>query len=90
MTSPAPTPTTVDLLVVLTRLETKLDAATAGIADHEIRLRTVEQSAVTETDIAQLRADVEALKRHRWPLPTIGALGGVVGAVAAVYAALHP
>ncbi len=92
MTSPAPTPTptTVDLLVVLTRLETKLDTATLGIADHESRLRTVEQSALIEADIAQLRSDVEALKRGRWPLPTIGAIGGVVGAITAVYAALHP
>jgi hypothetical protein len=80
----------VDLLVVLTRLETKLDAATAGIADHETRIRAQEQSAVHEADIAQLRADVEALKRARWPLPTIGAIGGVVGAAAAVYALVHP
>ncbi|MFH8380627.1 hypothetical protein ACH4E7_06755 [Kitasatospora sp. NPDC018058] len=43
-----------------------------------------------EADIAQLRAEVEALKRGRWPLPTIGAIGGVVGAITAVYAALHP
>ncbi|NUQ95592.1 MAG: hypothetical protein HOY79_03180 [Streptomyces sp.] len=79
-----------DLLVVLTRLETKLDAATIGIADHESRLRTVEQTAVTEGDIAHLRADVESLKRSRWPLPTIGAIGGVIGAMAAVYAIAHP
>jgi hypothetical protein len=63
MTSPAPTPTTVDLLVALTRLETKLDTATTGIADHETRIRAVEQSAVTEAETAQLRADVESLKR---------------------------
>ncbi|MFB7907634.1 hypothetical protein ACFC1T_14475 [Kitasatospora sp. NPDC056076] len=76
--------------MVLTRLETKLDTATIGIADHESRIRTVEQSAVTERDIAQLRSDVESLKRSRWPLPTIGAIGGVVGAVAAIYAMAHP
>jgi hypothetical protein len=74
----------VDLLVVLTRLETKLDTATAGIADHETRIRAVEQSAVTEAEIAQLRADVESLKRARWPLPTISAIAAVVAVVASV------
>ncbi len=34
----------------------------------------------TEKDISDLRADVEALKRNRWPLPTIGVLAGVAGA----------
>jgi hypothetical protein len=80
----------VDLLVVLTRLETKLDTATAGVADHETRIRAVEQTAITEADVAGLRADVESLKRGRWPLPTIGAIGGVVGAIAAIYAMAHP
>ncbi|MFD7410163.1 hypothetical protein [Kitasatospora purpeofusca] len=79
MSSPGPgtIPTTVDLLVVLTRLETKLDSATAGIADHETRIRVVEQESLRESDVAQLRTDVEALKRGRWPLPTVAALVGV-------------
>ncbi|EST24402.1 hypothetical protein [Streptomyces roseochromogenus] len=85
MTTPQP-PTTVDLLVVLTRLETKLDAATAGIADHETRLRAAEATALTEEDVQHLRADVEALKRNRWPLPAIGALAGVGGAIAGLVA----
>jgi hypothetical protein len=78
----------VDLLAALTRLETKLDTATTGIADHETRIRAVEQSAVTEAEIAQLRADVESLKRvpamegtgHRGAWPTAQQSGkGVTG-----------
>lgn len=34
----------------------------------------------TETDITALRADVEALKKNRWPLPALGVLAGVAGA----------
>lgn len=40
----------------------------------------------TEKDIAGLRADVESLKRARWPLPAIGALTGIAGAVAGLLA----
>jgi hypothetical protein len=42
----------------------------------------------TEKDLGELRADVEALKRNRWPLPAIGALTGVAGAVAGLLALL--
>ncbi|WP_326796442.1 hypothetical protein OG946_13985 [Streptomyces sp. NBC_01808] len=34
-----------------------------------------------DQDLAELRAEVEALKRGRWPLPAVGALTGV-GALA--------
>lgn len=34
----------------------------------------------TEKDVNELRTDVEALKKNRWPLPAIGALTGVAGA----------
>ncbi|MEY9837456.1 hypothetical protein [Streptacidiphilus sp. EB103A] len=81
MGTPAQAPTTVDLLVVLTRVETKLDSAGAGLADHEQRLRTLEQAAVTSTELAPLRSDVESLKRARWPLPALGALCGIGGLV---------
>lgn len=40
----------------------------------------------TEKDIGELRHDVEALKRNRWPLPAIGALTGIAGAVAGMLA----
>ncbi|MET7679406.1 hypothetical protein [Streptomyces sp. NPDC005423] len=40
----------------------------------------------TEKDIGEIRHDVEALKRNRWPLPAIGALTGIAGAVAGILA----
>jgi hypothetical protein len=41
-----------------------------------------------EKDIAELRYDVEALKRNRWPLPAIGALTGIAGAATGVISLL--
>lgn len=57
----------------------------------------VERSARTERDVAQLRedtdkdiailrADVEALKKARWPLAAVGALTGVAGAATGLIA----
>ncbi|MEU9400528.1 hypothetical protein [Streptomyces sp. NPDC048242] len=34
----------------------------------------------TDRDISDLRAEVEALKKNRWPLPAIAALTGMAGA----------
>ncbi|MFJ9895227.1 hypothetical protein ACIQPR_18120 [Streptomyces sp. NPDC091280] len=59
----------------------------------------VERSDRTERGLAQLReettrelddlrADVEALKKTRWPLASIGALSGVGGAAAGLLALL--
>lgn len=42
----------------------------------------------TEKDIGELRAEVEALKRNRWPIPAIGALTGIIGAAAGLLALL--
>lgn len=42
----------------------------------------------TETDISAIRADVEALKKNRWPLPALAALTGVVGAASGLLALL--
>jgi hypothetical protein len=33
----------------------------------------------TEKELQQLRTDVEALKKGRWPLPALGALCGLAG-----------
>lgn len=57
----------------------------------------VERSDRNEADVKQLREDMdrkvrvlrgelEEFKRGRWPLPSIGALTGVAGAVVAVIA----
>ncbi|WP_405856104.1 hypothetical protein OG407_07170 [Streptomyces sp. NBC_01515] len=40
----------------------------------------------TEKDLGDLRTDVEALKRNRWPLAAIGALTGIAGSVAGLLA----
>ncbi|MCD7440223.1 hypothetical protein K4B79_18590 [Streptomyces lincolnensis] len=42
----------------------------------------------TEKDVDELRAEVEALKRSRWPLPAVGALTGVAGAATGVISLL--
>lgn len=34
----------------------------------------------TEKDITELREEIEALKKNRWPLPAMGVLAGVAGA----------
>lgn len=82
MTTPAPPHevSTVDLLVVLTRVETKLDATAASLADHEQRIRGLEQRIPPE-----LATDVAALKRRQWPLPTIGAGSGLIAVITAIW-----
>ncbi|MCZ0996393.1 hypothetical protein O1L44_30065 [Streptomyces noursei] len=40
----------------------------------------------TEKELTELRAEVEALKKTRWPLPTIAALAGTAGAATGVIA----
>ncbi|MDT7847179.1 hypothetical protein [Streptomyces justiciae] len=42
----------------------------------------------TEKDIGELRVEVEALKRNRWPLAAVGALTGVAGAATGVISLL--
>lgn len=59
------------------RMEAKLDAILGDQREHR------------ET-IADHESRLRRLEAGRWPLPTIGALGGIAGAAAAVYAALHP
>ncbi|MFE0819180.1 hypothetical protein [Streptomyces sp. NPDC058847] len=39
-----------------------------------------------EKEVGELQADVEALKRGRWPLPALGALTGLGALVVAVLA----
>ncbi|MER5350571.1 hypothetical protein ABT093_09595 [Kitasatospora sp. NPDC002551] len=68
------------------RMEEKLDRLLDDqrehretIADHETRIRAQERTALTEADVAGMRVDVEALKRGRWPLPTIAVLASLAG-----------
>lgn len=42
----------------------------------------------TEKDIGELRTDVEALKKGRWPLAALGALTGVAGTATGVVSLL--
>lgn len=42
----------------------------------------------TEKDIGELRTDVEALKKGRWPLAALGALTGVAGTATGVISLL--
>lgn len=42
----------------------------------------------TEKDLAEVRAEVEALKKNRWPLAAVGALTGVAGAATGVVSLL--
>ncbi|MFE1192942.1 hypothetical protein ACFW6E_09090 [Streptomyces olivaceoviridis] len=39
----------------------------------------VQRGDQTDKDIAELKSEVEALKRARWPLPSIAAVCGVAG-----------
>lgn len=88
MTAPPQAPTTVDLLVVLTRVETKLDAAEIGRADHEQRLRTIEQTAARTADLATLGVRTSRLERWMWlAIGASGAVGAASGWAASVVTA---
>lgn len=58
------------------RVETKLD----GLRDGYTEVRA---------DVSDHEARLRSLERSRWPLPTIGALAGVGGAIAAAVALLQ-
>jgi hypothetical protein len=60
----------------VSRVETKLD----GLRDGYVEVRK---------DVADHETRLRSLERARWPLPTIGALAGVAGAVAGVIALYH-
>jgi hypothetical protein len=77
---------------VAVELERLRGTVATGFAEVKGSLAVlVERSTRTERDLAQLRkdtgrdldelrSDVEALKRNRWPLATIGTLAGIAGA----------
>lgn len=60
----------------LTRMETKLDGIGQGLTD-------------LGKDVADHETRLRALERARWPLPTIGVLAGLGGAVTGLLALLQ-
>lgn len=62
------------------------------LADHEARLRLVERAVVSLSVLPTLVEDLERRQRkseeRRWPLPTLGALTGAIGALTGVAALL--
>lgn len=68
--------------VVAVELERLRGAVDTGFATLNGRLDVaLQRTASAEGDIAKLQADVESLKRSRWPLPAVAAVCGVAGAV---------
>ncbi|MCX3064191.1 hypothetical protein [Streptomyces beihaiensis] len=82
---------------VAVELERLRGTVTTGFAEVKGSLGVlVERSARNERDVqqlredtdkalAELREDVEALKRTRWPLASVGALTGVAALVVAAW-----
>lgn len=89
---------TVSEASVAVELERLRGTVATGFAEVKGALAVlVERSDRNERDLAQLRdhtakeldelrVDVEALKRNRWPFAALGALTGVAGAVAGLLA----
>ncbi|CCK30377.1 hypothetical protein BN159_5998 [Streptomyces davaonensis JCM 4913] len=85
---------------VAIELERLRGTVATGFAEVEGSLAVlVERSARTERDVAQLRedtekdlddlrAEVETLKKNRWPLPAVAALTGTGGLAVALWSAL--
>lgn len=68
-------PESVAVAVELERLRGAVDT---GFATLNGRLDVaLQRTSNAESDILDLRADVEALKRARWPLPSLAALVSV-------------
>lgn len=58
-------------------LERLRGAVDTGFATLNGRLDvTLQRQSQTEADVAELRTDVEMLKRSRWPLASVAALTG--------------
>lgn len=91
---------TVPAADVAVELERLRGTVATGFAEVKGSLAVlVERSARNEQDVKQLRedhdkelgelrTDIEALKRGRWPLAAVGALTGVAGAATGVISLL--
>ncbi|MEW2127094.1 hypothetical protein AB0891_25580 [Streptomyces sp. NPDC007259] len=90
-----------EVTTVAVELERLRGAVDTGFATLNGRLDTaLQRTSQAEKDIADLETKVDkeldelggrvsSLERGRWPLPTIGALTGVAGAVTAVLALIR-
>jgi hypothetical protein len=75
--------------VVAVELERLRGAVDTGFATLNGRLDvSLQRTASVESDIAELKTDVESLKRSRWPLPAVAAVCGVAGAATGVMSLL--
>jgi hypothetical protein len=81
-------PNVMDLVVMLTRLEVKMDslretqAAQQGVhSDHEQRLRLIEQFVSGGTDH---ETRIKSLETGRWPLPSLAALISIAAIIVAL------
>ncbi|MGW0163671.1 hypothetical protein ACWDWT_00550 [Streptomyces sp. NPDC003343] len=74
---------------VAVELERLRGAVDTGFATLNGRLDVaLQRTSTAESDIADLKADVEALKRNRWPLPALAALTGAGGLAVSVWQAI--
>lgn len=73
--------TTPDLVILLARLEVKLDQALGATSDHESRLRKVEAQMNGSTDH---ETRIKQLEGRRWPLPVLASVTSAISLVVAV------
>lgn len=80
-------PSMIDLVVMMTRLESKMDAlreqqiSQSGIhSDHEQRLRLIEQFVSQGSDH---EPRIKSLEANKWPLPSLAALISVASLILA-------
>ena len=84
-----------ELKVQLATMTTHIDHAIQGQADHETRLRVVEQRVDLSDQVDDLRKDVEALKGRpagltgRQLLAALGSTAGIAAALATVIDKVH-
>ncbi|MFE6868293.1 hypothetical protein ACFVFS_17225 [Kitasatospora sp. NPDC057692] len=72
-------------LEVAVKLEQIRGTMETGFATLNGRLDVaLTRTTQVESEVAQLRAEVEALKRSRWPLPTIAVLASLAGVAIAL------
>lgn len=71
---------------VAVELERLRGAVDTGFATLNGRLDvTLQRQSQTEADIAELRTDVEMLKRSRWPLASVAALVSLAALAATLF-----